>query len=653
MSTETKSSVFRYGIDLPNNRLIFKPGTTAERPIDAGNGLTRLNEDLRTIEFFLNGTWMALASQARSVESTKTGSFSAAAGLIYPVNGSLVTIQLPSNAVTGDTVIIIDEAGNFSDSNVVLSANKIRGRSENYPLERDNDVITATFINESYGWKIDHAIAALTTVSERFSGSVNITETTPITLPVNKLITVDVSKVQTVHLTLPTGIHGDEIYLQCINDTGMGAIPGAMISSKLGESINGTENASISLNGKEAWIKLKHLSGWRVTGKSGVGGLIPSLSLNDPLFRSPGKYYVSNVLGGTPKSVPQNLHMLIEVEEGRGFSGVSTVTEAFQNLFAPSLGRKWERYFGNTWRQCTPLNEVTTSNQEYTCVPNTRVRSTNSGLADISIQETPMHGDKIILVTGSGPQSEIAFNILRLNGVEVNGYRITSPSRSVEFTYDHDLTSWIITADSNPLLISAGKIQGGMLTYDQLSVRGTKHYVNASGLLPYTVVAGDNELMVETKTRADLSLTANNDSLLGLVTLTDLRTGDVWFRPFDESSFTANWRCGNRNIHVLVSDSKVTSDTYAVLSLSQDMIFVNACTGDVEYDFSDYVAKGRPGDKLLIRNTTDTVITLTGVTVKDENLTEETSPSTMTGKGDVSFYLDDDNNLIVVSSVNR
>ena len=289
MSTENKASVHRYGISIPDNALFMKSGTTAERESNPTTDLLRLNSQLNAVDYFLNDRWFTLKPGAFDLANVAAGNFTTVTGKLYPVNSTVSVITLHSSPVVGDTVTFLDYSGSFGSTNVTINrnGNKINGLTENYTLNRIYDSVTLTFRGPEYGWSVSHSKPIVTSVVERFSGEVAITQTTPVDIPVNKVVTIDLEEHQTVNLTAKEANYGDEIHLLCINSTGAGAVPAASINVQAGRTLNGVLNASITLNGKGSWLKLKYLNGWKVIGQSNLRSLVAGKTLNRILLKVP------------------------------------------------------------------------------------------------------------------------------------------------------------------------------------------------------------------------------------------------------------------------------------------------------------------------------------------------------------------------------
>jgi len=80
----------------------------------------------------------------------------AVAGEGYFVNttSSAITVTLPSSAVSGDTISIVDYAGTFASNNITLDANglKIEGSTDNKILTTNKEGVTITYADATKGW---------------------------------------------------------------------------------------------------------------------------------------------------------------------------------------------------------------------------------------------------------------------------------------------------------------------------------------------------------------------------------------------------------------------------------------------------------------------------------------------------------------------
>lgn len=649
MINEKKHQFYRYGVELGNNELIFNPDKAPVRPSDPRNGLTRIDKESRTLEFYLNG-WVSLSNKSAKMQETPNGDFTAIAGNSYPLDSSTGTVALPANARPGDTVIVIDATGSFPVSSVTVTRNgkKIAGKDNDYVLDREFDLVTFSYIGDTYGWSVDHVIPSKVKVTERFSSVkkvVNVTAQT--TVEVNCLTVVDLEAYQTAVLKLPAGTHGDEIHLQAVKETGKGSVPAAIVNVISGSTLNGAVNGSLCLDGQQSWIKLKFIDGWKVIGQSKRTALVVNKSLNDEQFKSPGKFYIAGPTGGLPAGLPTNVPLLLNVEEGRAFSETSTVTEAFQTLFAPSISRRWERFRNNSWSQCSPLDTINASTS-IDVTSNTHVISETELDITVSLQDIFVDGD-ILKVTTSATGSTVNIGDISINGSPNGTVKITGENRTVAFKYDVKTSSWFKELDTNP----NGKVSEVLenVNIDDLLLMSTgKFYLrNVTGNLPRQVTVGDNELFFDITSREDYVEGIADRGVTGRFILYDTRSGNQWERRMLNANDFTPWRLVNASDLVTVQSGA----TFDVPFSSENLTLVNRSLDDIEFNFSTYIDNAKPGDKVLIRNLSDAVITVGSIDVYDVDYEKQSLPNTITGKGDISTYIDENKNLIILSSIRR
>lgn len=649
MANEKKHQFYRYGVELGNNELIFDPDSSLARPGNPRNGLTRINSESRTLEFFLDG-WVSLSNKSAEMQETPNGNFTAIAGNSYPLDSSTGTIALPDNARPGDTVIVIDGAGTFPVAPVTVTRNgkRIAGKDADYLLEREFDLVTFSYISDLYGWSVDHVIPSKVKVTERFSSvkkTINVTAQT--TVETNCLTVIDLQPHQTAVLKLPAGVHGDEIHLQAVKETGKGSVPAAIVNVISGNTLNGAVNGSLCLDGQQSWIKLKFIDGWKVIGQSKRTALVVNKSLDDEQFKSSGKFYIAGPTGGLPAGLPDNIPLLLNVEEGRAFSGTNTVTEAFQTLFAPSVSRRWERFRNNSWLQCSPLNTVYAS-ESTDIVSNTHVVSETELAITLSLQGIFVDGD-VLKVTTAVTGSTVSISNISLNGSPNGTVKVTGENRTVAFKYDVKSSSWFKELDTNP----NGKVSEvleDISVDDFLSISKGKFYLqNAEGDLPRQVTVGDNELFLDITSREDYVEGIADRGVTGRFTLYDTRSGNQWERRMLAVDNFTPWRLVNASDLVNIQ----SETTFDVPFSSENLTLVNRSLNDIEFNFSTHIDNAKPGDKILIRNLSDTVITVGSIDVYDVDYEKQDLPNTITGKGDISTYLDEDKNLIILSSIRR
>lgn len=87
---------------------------------------------------------------------TITGNYDASANerIFADTSSSAFTVNLPVSPAVGDTIQVIDVAGQFSINNCTIGRNseKIQNYSEDLILNLDNASITFVYSGSTYGW---------------------------------------------------------------------------------------------------------------------------------------------------------------------------------------------------------------------------------------------------------------------------------------------------------------------------------------------------------------------------------------------------------------------------------------------------------------------------------------------------------------------
>lgn len=93
-------------------------------------------------------------SGANNVTVTSGYDASANERVFADTSSSAFTVNLPLSPAVGDTIQIIDVAGNFSINNVTVGRNseKIQNFEEDLILNLDNAAITFVYSGTTYGW---------------------------------------------------------------------------------------------------------------------------------------------------------------------------------------------------------------------------------------------------------------------------------------------------------------------------------------------------------------------------------------------------------------------------------------------------------------------------------------------------------------------
>jgi hypothetical protein len=89
-------------------------------------------------------------------QNVQTTNFTAVAGRGYPVNTTSagITVTLPSSAVAGNTIQIVDYAGTAATNPIVINPNglKINSATTNKALNTAREAVTITYIDSTQGW---------------------------------------------------------------------------------------------------------------------------------------------------------------------------------------------------------------------------------------------------------------------------------------------------------------------------------------------------------------------------------------------------------------------------------------------------------------------------------------------------------------------
>jgi hypothetical protein len=148
--------------NMGTGHLVPPTGTTAQRPTSAQlfEGGVRYNTDLDTWEGYNGTAWTGLGGG--NPWATTSSGISVNANDRYFVNTSsaAVTITLPANPLTGDSVSFIDLAGTFDTNNLTIARNtkKIMGLEENLVVSLEDAGLTLVYTGVTYGWKLANNI---------------------------------------------------------------------------------------------------------------------------------------------------------------------------------------------------------------------------------------------------------------------------------------------------------------------------------------------------------------------------------------------------------------------------------------------------------------------------------------------------------------
>ena len=136
--------------------LMVPQGTTAERPGSPSNGYIRYNTDLGTFEGYSNSQWSGIGGGNPWI--SKTGSYTALNNdrIFVDTTGGAFSIALPTTPSTGDTVRVLDVAGNFNTFALTLTRNgsNIMGAASDLTLSTQYEGVALVYSGATYGWVI-------------------------------------------------------------------------------------------------------------------------------------------------------------------------------------------------------------------------------------------------------------------------------------------------------------------------------------------------------------------------------------------------------------------------------------------------------------------------------------------------------------------
>ena len=136
--------------------LMVPQGTTAERPGSPTDGYIRYNTDLGTFEGYSNSQWSGIGGGNPWI--TKTGSYTALNNdrIFVDTTGGAFNIALPATPSTGDTVRVVDVAGNFNTFTLTLTRNgsNIMGAASDLTLSTQYEGVALVYSGATYGWVI-------------------------------------------------------------------------------------------------------------------------------------------------------------------------------------------------------------------------------------------------------------------------------------------------------------------------------------------------------------------------------------------------------------------------------------------------------------------------------------------------------------------
>jgi hypothetical protein len=135
--------------------------TDSIQNVNTTNLITQTNAT--TITLGASGQTIITASGATFLgggivwQNVQTTNFTAVAGRGYPVNTTSagITVTLPSSAVAGNTIQIVDYAGTFQTNNLTVNPNGLNfnGSTSNATISQKNEGLQLTYIDSTQGWK--------------------------------------------------------------------------------------------------------------------------------------------------------------------------------------------------------------------------------------------------------------------------------------------------------------------------------------------------------------------------------------------------------------------------------------------------------------------------------------------------------------------
>jgi len=136
--------------------LMVPQGTTAERPGSPTDGYIRYNTDLGTFEGYSNSQWSGIGGGNPWI--TKAGSYTALNNdrIFVDTTSGAFNIALPATPSTGDTVRVVDVAGNFNTFALTLTRNgsNIMGAASDLTLSTQYEGVALVYSGATYGWVI-------------------------------------------------------------------------------------------------------------------------------------------------------------------------------------------------------------------------------------------------------------------------------------------------------------------------------------------------------------------------------------------------------------------------------------------------------------------------------------------------------------------
>lgn len=274
----------------------------------------------------------------------------------------------------------------------------------------------------------------------------------------------------------------------------------------------------------------------------------------------------------------------------------------------------------------TSANEVSVSNTKVAIVANDGAGNSNITFNHMDSKPVVDGGSARIAVNTDGT-TNVGFNFHLANNVKAG--TVVSAAAIFQFT-----TS-VITFNGNTVWHAGNDGHGTGLNADLLDGQHGTYYAKASDVL---TPVPSNAKFTDTNTQRGVvnSLTSTSTT----------------------TSLTANQ---GRVLKDLI-DERPGFGIYEMINSTVDpaygwdyqmAVIENNGTNDRTLDLGKYLSKARVGDRILIRNKFMNKLTIVGVTVYDENYNLVGTTTSMTGRGQVSFYLNNAKRLVKVAAVEQ
>jgi hypothetical protein len=137
--------------------LTIAKGTTSQRPGAPATGMMRFNTETNAFEGYIADTWSDVGGGGRPW-TIRNSAYTAQNNdrIIVNTQSTSVTITLPLNPNTGDTIRFLDGAGTFDFNNLIINRNGqlIMGDAENLVVNNRFAGFQLVFYNTTFGWRL-------------------------------------------------------------------------------------------------------------------------------------------------------------------------------------------------------------------------------------------------------------------------------------------------------------------------------------------------------------------------------------------------------------------------------------------------------------------------------------------------------------------